>query len=755
MDEGKRQPDKQPRPEDATVIGEDASATRERAAGPMPETIEGYRIKRPIGAGGMGSVYLAQQESPRRNVAIKIMNPGVVSSKALRRFEFEAQTLGKLQHPSIAQIYEAGTYDDGSGARPYFAMEYVSSGKELGDYVSHKSLDTKQRLELFRTACEGIEYGHRRGVIHRDLKPGNILVDIEGRPKIIDFGVARSTESDSVNATLATEAGQLIGTLQYMSPEQVELDPSDLDTRSDVYALGVILFQLLTDQLPYDLSGVSLTKAGRLINEMQPKRLGDIKANLKGDLETICLKALEKDRNRRYQSIGDLSEDLRRYLEDEPILARPPTKAEQFHRLIRKNKTASIAAAVVAFALIAATVVSILFAFEAGRQRDAAEFARKQAEEKTRSLETVTNFQTDQISGIDITMMGSSLRRNILDVFDGDAKRLDGIDFTGIALELINDHILERTLELIGTELEDQPLVRAELLQTIASTRVGLGLAKQALAPQKEALAIRLEQLSRDDPDSIRSIGAMGILLRALGQFEDATPYYEEALASSRTKWGENDPRTLSAANNMVRLLHSQGEFEQAESLCENTLDARRIILGDEHADTLKSNFTLGVILHSQLRYDEAMPRYAETLEIRRAKLGNRNALTLFTINAMGVLLKDQGKFVEAEPYFTEALDGFRQVLGDEHFNTIWSVEMMGFLLKEQGKFAEARPYFEEWLSSRRKTSGPTHPLTVKAITGLRDLHAQWHEAEPDAGHDAIAERYKSQLDAASGQHTE
>lgn len=716
----------------------------------IPCNIGPYKVKRPIGSGGMGTVVLAQQENPKRDVAIKIMNAGVISRKALRRFEFEAQTLGRLQHPAIAQVYQAGTFDDGSGARPYFAMEYVSSAKELGDYVTDNSLDKVARLELFRLLCEGIEYGHRRGVIHRDLKPGNILVDLEGNPKIIDFGVARSTESDSVTATLATEAGQLIGTLQYMSPEQVELDPADLDTRSDVYALGVILYQLLVDKLPYDLTGASLTKAGRLIREIQPRRLSEINSALKGDLETICLKALEKERNQRYQSVGDLAEDLRRYLADEPIMARPPTRAEQFRRLIRKNKAASVATAIVCLALVAATTISIAFAVEASRQRDSAEIAKSQAEQKTRSLETVTEFQTDQISGLDLTMMGTSLRDRILEAFDEDVSRLNGVDFTGIALELINDQILERTVELIGTELGDQPLVRAELLQSIASTRVGLGLTNQARSPQEEALAIRLDLLERNDPETLESIAGMGVLLRSLAKFDEARPYYEEALETSRGLWGVNDPRTLSAANNMVRLLHSQGNFEQAEPLCKETYESRRKILGPEHPDTLKSSFTLGVILHSQQRYDDAMPHYERTLEIRRSNLGNLDPLTLFTINAMGVLLKDKDQLSAAEPYFTESLDGFRKALGDEHPSTVWSIQMMASLLTEQGRFAKALPLYDEWLAARMRTGGSTHPLTIEALQSLKEFHDMWHVSDPEAGHDLKAAEYKVRLDAQS-----
>ncbi|MCH2136815.1 MAG: protein kinase [Phycisphaerales bacterium] len=391
MADHKDPPDRSTPAQDATVVDGPAVA----GGASIPASIGPYRVKQAIGSGGMGTVVLAEQDSPRRDVAIKIMNPGVVSAKAMRRFEFEAQTLGRLQHPAIAQIYEAGTFDDGSGGRPFFAMEHVSGARELDEYVSEESLDTRQRLELFRAFCEGVAYGHRRGVIHRDLKPGNILVDAEGHPKIIDFGVARSTDADAVSATLATEAGQLIGTLQYMSPEQVELDPAELDTRSDVYAMGVILYQLLSGKMPYDLTGTSITRAAELIRETQPARLSEINATLRGDLETICLKALEKDRSQRYQSVAELSEDVRRFLSDEPILARPPTRLEQLRRLVRKNKAAAIATVVVAASLVAATSISIVYSIEAGEQRDAAELATAEAQQQ-RDAATDAKAQADR-----------------------------------------------------------------------------------------------------------------------------------------------------------------------------------------------------------------------------------------------------------------------------------------------------------------------------------------------------------------------
>ena len=348
-------------------------------------------------------------------------------------------------------------------------MEYVADATELVDYVTDQELDIKARLQLFRAICAGVEYGHQRGVIHRDLKPGNILVDAEGHPKIIDFGVARSTESDSVSATLATEAGQLIGTLQYMSPEQVDLDPAGLDTRSDVYALGVILYQLLVARLPYDLGSISLAKAAEFIRTAQPARLSEINPAFKGDLETICLKALEKDRERRYQSVGDLSEDLHRYLNDESIMARPPTRGEQLSRLIRKNKAVSIATAVVALSLVAATIISIIFATEAVRQRDAAELARENAEE-------LAEVQLTQLASFDLSKMGDSLRSRMMDELQLDAAGVAEVDFTGAAMDLMREHFYEPTLEEIKESLADQPLVQARMLQTLASVMVKAGL---------------------------------------------------------------------------------------------------------------------------------------------------------------------------------------------------------------------------------------------------------------------------------------
>ena len=337
-----------------------------------PVRIGQYTIKSEIASGAMGTVYLAVQDTPRRTVALKMMKQGITSKSALRRFEFESQILARLRHPNIAQVYEAGTHDDGHGGVPYFAMEYIANAKTVVEYIAYKRLSTRQRLELFVKICDAVHHGHQKGIIHRDLKPGNILVDSTGEPRIIDFGVARSTDSDLAVTTLQTNVGQLVGTLQYMSPEQCDADPHDLDTRSDIYALGVVLFEILCEQLPYDVSRVAIFEASQLIREGVPTKPSSIKKTLRGDVETITLKAMDKNRDRRYQSAAELSRDIRRYLANEPIEARPPSVVYQLHLFARRHRALFAATVTVGVVLVVATVVSIVFAARANVAQRAA-----------------------------------------------------------------------------------------------------------------------------------------------------------------------------------------------------------------------------------------------------------------------------------------------------------------------------------------------------------------------------------------------
>ncbi|HET9216827.1 MAG TPA: serine/threonine-protein kinase [Terriglobia bacterium] len=312
-----------------------------------------YRILRRIGEGGMAFVFEAQQEYPHRTVALKLIKPGLTSLELLRRFEQESNALGRLQHHGIAQVYEAGTADTGFGPQPYFAMELIR-GKTLLDYAESRALSTRDRLEMFAKICDAVHHAHQRGVIHRDLKPGNILVDETGQPKVLDFGVACPTDSNTPS-TLRTSIGQLVGTLPYMSPEQALADPLELDTRSDVYSLGVILYELLSARLPYN-TGKLIHQAIQTIREEDPVRLSSINRNYRGDIETIVAKALEKDKTRRYSSAADLSADIQRHLKDEPIVARPPSTSYQLAIFARRHR--GVVAGVVGFLLVLAAVVT-------------------------------------------------------------------------------------------------------------------------------------------------------------------------------------------------------------------------------------------------------------------------------------------------------------------------------------------------------------------------------------------------------------
>jgi serine/threonine protein kinase len=317
-----------------------------------------YRIVRRIGQGGMGAVYEAEQENPRRTVALKFINQGLVSSDQLRRFERESQALGRLQHSGIAQIYEAGTAEFGHGPQPYFAMELIR-GETLREYADQHRLSIRERLEMMARICDAVHHAHQRGLIHRDLKPDNILVDNSGQPKVLDFGVARMTNDDTKATLSGTGDGQLLGTLPYMSPEQALADPLEVDTRSDVYALGVILYELLSARLPYPLSE-KMHEALQTIREQDPARLSSINREYRGDIETIVAKALEKDKARRYASASELEADIRRHLRDEPIMARPPSAAYQLQKFARRHKALVAGTAAVFVVLMVEAVIATL-----------------------------------------------------------------------------------------------------------------------------------------------------------------------------------------------------------------------------------------------------------------------------------------------------------------------------------------------------------------------------------------------------------
>jgi tRNA A-37 threonylcarbamoyl transferase component Bud32 len=332
----------------------------------MPKTIGQFTVVRIIGSGGMGVVYEARQEQPSRTVAIKVLRQGLASHSALRRFEHESEVMAHLRHPGIAHVYASGIWEDGAVRLPYFAMEHIPGARPITTYAHESQLSTRDRVKLFASACDAVHHGHQRGIIHRDIKPANLLVDEDGAVKVIDFGVARATDADVAITTMQTDIGQLIGTLQYMSPEQCDGNPHEIGVRSDVYSLGMVLYELLCDRPPYDVGGTTLARAARTVQETAPPRPSTVSRSLRGGLETIVLKALEKDPGKRYDSAGALGRDLGHWLNREPIEARPPTRWSRAVRWAATHPFMTTAAMclLIAVTILAGTLLSVQFALQ-------------------------------------------------------------------------------------------------------------------------------------------------------------------------------------------------------------------------------------------------------------------------------------------------------------------------------------------------------------------------------------------------------
>ena len=683
----------------------------------LPERIGHYTIEAVIGQGGMGTVYKAMQESPRRPVALKVVKRGVSSRSALKRLQYEAQTLGRLRHENIAQIYEAGMHDDGDVSLPYFAMEYIPGAKTITEYAEENELGTRQRLALFAKVCDAVQHGHQKGIIHRDLKPGNILVTGSGVPKVIDFGVARSTDSDMAVTTLRTDLGQLIGTLQYMSPEQCEADPDDIDTRSDIYALGMVLYELLTGSTPYNVRNAAIHEAVRIIREEEPTKLSTVNRRLRGDIETLTLKALEKNRAQRYQSATELGQDIGRYLRDEPISARPPGAIDNLRRFIRRNKAFTLSTAAIMAILLASGLTVLIYANE---MADEKERTALEAETKEQILTLAVNL-LDQVLPVNTD---KAVPRGLM------------------------EQMLANTSTWIEDEFETKPVIAAQLFDVLADNYSTLGMYENAMQHYDRALPLMREHLGDTNSGTLITIGDIGTLYYRLGQYEMAEPKFREAVAGLRATLGEEDPMTLIYMNNLALVLRRQEKYDDALSLLEEVLEANRRMNGDEHPDTLLILGNIGNLFQQQEKYEQASAKLTEALEILQRTLGNEHPNTVYALRNMGVLYFIQGRYEETEPYFLDALENAMAVFGQRHPETSYLENGLGVLYNKMKRHAEAEPHVLKAIEMNTLIFGEDHQRTFDSVEQAVILHTNWHEDEPDAGHDVTAAKYQAQLDA-------
>ncbi len=738
-------------------------------------TIGPYKLLQLIGEGGFGSVYLAEQEEPvQRKVALKVIKLGMDTKEVIARFDAERQALALMDHPNIARVIDAGATEAG---RPYFVMDLVK-GDPIAQYCDKHNLNIRERLELFAQVCAAVQHAHTKGIIHRDIKPSNVLVSmVDGRPsaKVIDFGIAKATSARLTEKTLFTQDRQLIGTLEYMSPEQAE-GSLDIDTRTDVYSLGVLLYELLTGFTPFDsrsLRSAGYAEMQRIIREVdppnpstrlsqntdaidavaakrrtEPRRLGPI---IRGELDWIAMKAIEKDRTRRYETANGLAMDIRRYLDGEEVVAAPPSAAYRVGKFIQRNKGAVFSAAAVVVALLIGAAAFAWQATVARSQRDRAITAENEATARADELKLVSDFQADMLAQINPTKAGDELtedvtskfaealakanppmsevaRTNVAESFNSQWQRVNATD---VARELIDRTILEPAIETIETQFKDQPVVDAQLRQVLASQYHVLGLFDSALPLQEHALATRRKVLGEEHQDTLTSINEMGILLKGLGKLDEAEPYFREALEKRQRVLGNEHPDTLISMSGMNFLLQGQGKLAEAEPYAREVLEIQRRVLGEEDVQTLLSISNMCTVLMFQDKLEEAEPYCREALEKRRRFLGNDTGDTLISVNIMAYLFELQGKLAEAEPLRHEAVEKSRRVLGEEHPDTMIAVSNMGYLLKRQGKLDESEPYYLEALETFTRVLGEEHPYTLSTVSNVGSVfEAQGRHAD-------------------------
>ncbi len=713
-------------------LGVDTAASPHRSPGRM---VGRYKLLQPIGEGGFGSVWMAEQTEPvKRRVALKVIKLGMDTRQVIARFEAERQALAMMDHPNIAKVLDAGATEMG---RPYFVMELVR-GVPILEYCDREKCDTRARLGHFISVCHAIQHAHQKGIIHRDIKPSNVLVTLHDGvpvPKVIDFGVAKATCSELTTKTLFTEHRQMIGTPAYMSPEQAEMSGLDIDTRSDIYSLGVLLYELLTGTTPFDskeLISKGFAEMMRIIREVEPhkpstrisalgdtgtrtaqqrqvagaKRLGTV---LRGDLDWIVMKCLEKDRRRRYETANGLAADIERHLNDEPVTAGPPSAGYRLRKFLRRNRAAMVAVSLIVLVLflgVIGTCVALVAAFQ---QQERAETA----EENTRR-ELIRTLEVKRL----ITQMLGSVT----------PEKAKGADIT--LLKGILDGLAGR---LEKGEVRDEQ-VAAELHHVVGTAYWSLGLYDAAERHVSVAVEIRTRLLGAEHAETLGSMNSLALIYQAQGRYAEAEPLCLTTWELRRRVLGEEHVDTFGSQNNLAALYKEQGRYAEAEPLYLRALEIETRVLGEEHANTLSCMNNLALLYTEQGRYTEAEPLQRKGLELRTRALGEEHPGTLGSMNNLAVLYRKLGRWAEAEPLQLRALELRERVLGEEHPGTLSCMNNLAVLYREQRRYAEAEPLFLRALEIEKRVLGAEHPGTVAFMNSLAGLYAaegRYAEAEP------------------------
>ncbi len=765
-----------------------------------PTQIGRFRIISILGHGGMGTVYEAEQDKPHRKVALKVIRPGWMSPAMLRRFEYEAEVLARLDHPGIARVFDAGTADSGHGPQPYFAMELVT-GTRLDEYVKLSNPPLKRRLELLIEICQAVHHAHTKGVIHRDLKPSNIVITAEGKPKILDFGVARATDSDIQSTTLHTESGQLIGTLPYMAPEQASGKVNELDTSSDVYALGVIAYELLSGKLPYAIADKPLHEAVRVICEDEPSRLSSIDRNLRGDVETIVGKALEKDKTRRYHTAGELAADVKRYLDYEPITARPPGTWYQVGKFARRNKLLVGSMAVVLLTMSSAVIASTFFAIRAQRQKVEAQAERKRADEQAAIAAAVNGFLNDAVLGQanaanqslsghapqrDLTlreavdrasaqvdalfknqpMVEAKIHHTLGDTYDGLGESAKAEKHYKRALELAKEHtgvdsLPTLTIEYVlagmymnlrrDSEAEAlyQHLLQAgksypEVRRQDVLFQLGQVYFLKGRLADSERLLLECAEIERklDGQPNDLTMVVLATLYVQKGDFKQGEQTYLEALEVARKRLGDRHPQVLVTMGNLASLYCRRGEYAKAEALHFEVLEAQREVLGEQHPDTLLSMNNLAALYAEQHRYADAEPLNLKVLEGWRKHGDDGRSYALLAMSNLGQLYVYQGRYPEAEQLFVESLEGFRNLHGEMDPHTLTTMRNLGTLYDRERRYTEAEALLLQATERMRKVLGIHDERTQDAVENLGLVYQ--HQRRLDEAEEVLREVWES-----------